>query len=103
MKKLALLAMLFAASVSAKDFNINYDCDYTLDGHEYTEQIEYNAVTEALTIGGKVHGQDFRSVLNYKSRYQFFKNTALIRDRFTGKMLSNSHEITNLQCEIYGA
>ena len=102
-KALIISAMLVAGTASASELTVKYDCDYSFDNHEHTAQVEYNVVTQALKVAGDIHGQDVRSVLNYKSRYQLFKDTAIIRDRFSGKLLTNSKQIKNLKCEIYGA
>lgn len=101
MKKLLLIGLLFAGAASAE--TVNYDCDYSFDGHEYSALIQYNSAPARLIINGELHNQPRATILKHKMRFQMFEDTVIIRDTFTGKLIANSNQIKNLQCEIYGA
>lgn len=102
MKKLALIALLFA-SFAAKAETVNYDCDYTFDGHEYNVLVKYNSFPTYLEIDGKKYMQPSTTVLKHKMRWQMFEGTAIIHDTFTGRLLINNNQIQNFKCEIFGA
>lgn len=99
----AAIATQNAARAAQKAKSISYDCDYTFDGHEESVVITYKENPARLVIDGKEYRQPRDTVLKHKMRWQMFEGTAIIRDTFSGKLQSNSTQIKNLKCEIFGA
>lgn len=103
MKKL-LAMVLLAASFGANANEITkYDCDYDFEGHTESVVIGYAENPARLIIDGKEYRQPLDTVLKHEVRWQMFEGTAIIRDTFSGKLQSNSTQIKNLKCEIFGA
>lgn len=99
----AALAAQNAARAAQKAKTISYDCDYDFDGHTESVVVEYKENPARLVIDGKEYRQPRDTILKHKMRWQMFEGTAIIRDTFSGKLQSNSTQIKNLKCEIFGA
>lgn len=103
MKKLLAMVLLAASFGATANEITSYDCDYDFDGHTESVVVEYKENPARLVIDGKEYRQPRDTILKHKMRWQMFEGTAIIRDTFSGKLQSNSTQIKNLKCEIFGA